>query len=320
MYRSLGYIPSADSTHPQHYMEEVKPTKKNNRAARDKLLWSKSSDTLYDSGGQYQTANNNSRFHPGATSESYQHNYVGNESYHPDYFSLPYNQTATLSRKKPSTPTVPVMSGILSYKLDKIFSRWQQQTFVLTNKSLKCYERSSMSQHNPSLLWKVKLSNIENMDLTTKRGHLTIRLAVHKETHRVLLRSAQDTRVWFNMMMTCYNQSVARTLSKHYRGWGGQSQGQGQVHSVTPSRSEAIQSWLLGRPSIAKVMQSPGDCDYQHHSWVPDTKYKSKKQNKKGGGRQLKVENCKIYKQDSQDSGNSSLSTATQLSCGNVYN
>ena len=47
------------------------------------------------------------------------------------------------------------MSGILSYKLDRIFSRWQQQTFVLTNKSLKCYERSSMAQHNPSLLWKV---------------------------------------------------------------------------------------------------------------------------------------------------------------------
>ena len=111
------------------------------------------------------------------------------------------------------------MSGILSYKLDRIFSRWQQQTFVLTNKSLKCYERSSMSLHNPSLLWKVsfslrcdipihvlcglqvKLSNIENMDLTTKRGHLTIRLAIHKESHRVLLRSAQDTRVWFNMMM-----------------------------------------------------------------------------------------------------------------------
>ena len=102
------------------------------------------------------------------------------------------------------------------------------------------------------------------------------------------------------------------------------------MHSVTPSRSEAIQSWLLGRPSIgdhdisvllftahqtmaiyvlhylyfsknlayifpilhisyltddvaAKVMQSPVDCDYQHHSWVPDTKYKSKKQNKSKG-------------------------------------
>jgi len=161
----------------------------------------------------------------------------------------------------------------------------------------------------------VKLSNIENIDLTTKRGHLTIRLAIHKESHRVLMRSAQDTRVWFNMMMTCCNQSVARTLSKHYRGWDGQG------HSVTPSRSEAIQSWLLGRPSIAKVMQSPpGDCEYPHHSWVPDTKQKStKKQNKKGGGRQLKVDHCKNYKQDSQDSGNSSLSTATQFSCGNVY-
>ena len=31
----------------------------------------------------------------------------------------------------------------------------------------------------------------------------------------------------------------------------------------------------------AKVMQSPVDCEYQHHSWVPDTKQKSnKKQNK----------------------------------------
>ena len=28
MYRSLGYIPSADTGQPQHYMEEVKPTKK----------------------------------------------------------------------------------------------------------------------------------------------------------------------------------------------------------------------------------------------------------------------------------------------------
>ena len=52
----------------------------------------------------------------------------------------------------------------------------------------------------------VKLSNIENMDLTTKRGHLTIRLAIHKESHRVLMRSAQDTRVWFNMMMVSTEQ------------------------------------------------------------------------------------------------------------------
>ena len=56
--------------------------------------------------------------------------------------------------------------------------------------------------------WQVKLSNIENMDLTTKRGHLTIRLAIHKENHRVLLRSAQDTRVWFNMIMVSSNSSL----------------------------------------------------------------------------------------------------------------
>merc|ERR1711992_494741 len=93
------------------------------------------------------------------------------------------------------------------------------------------------------------LSNIENMDLTTKRGHLTIRLAVHKETHRVLLRSAQDTRIWFNMMMTCCNQVVARTLSKHYSG-------QNYHLPVTTARSEAIQSWLLGRPSLGQSSTS----------------------------------------------------------------
>ena len=74
-----------------------------------------------------------------------------------EYLSLPYSQAqGTLSRKK--TPSLPVMSGLLNYKLDRIFSRWQQQTFVLTNKSLKCYERLTFSHHNPSLLWKVHQS------------------------------------------------------------------------------------------------------------------------------------------------------------------
>ena len=34
----------------------------------------------------------------------------------------------------------------------------------------------------------------------------------------------------------------------------------------------------------AKVMQSPGDCEYQHHSWVPDTKHKANKKINKSKG------------------------------------
>lgn len=39
------------------------------------------------------------------------------------------------------------------------------------------------------------------MDLTTKRGHLTIKLQVHGENCKVMLRSGQDTKTWFDMIM-----------------------------------------------------------------------------------------------------------------------
>ena len=39
------------------------------------------------------------------------------------------------------------------------------------------------------------------MDLTTKRGHLTIKLQVHGENCKVMLRSGQETKTWFDMIM-----------------------------------------------------------------------------------------------------------------------
>ena len=45
------------------------------------------------------------------------------------------------------------------------------------------------------------MTDIENMDLTTKRGHLTIKLQVHGENCKVMLRSGQETKTWFDMIM-----------------------------------------------------------------------------------------------------------------------
>ena len=64
----------------------------------------------------------------------------------------------------------------------------------------------------------------------------------------MLLRSGVDTRHWFNMIMTCCNQSVAqetmcaRTAAENY--WDSQP--------PHPTRSESIQRWLLGRPSLGR--------------------------------------------------------------------
>ena len=45
------------------------------------------------------------------------------------------------------------------------------------------------------------------MDLVTRRGQLTIKLLVHGDGAKLLLRGApEDTRHWFNMIMGCCNQ------------------------------------------------------------------------------------------------------------------
>ena len=47
-----------------------------------------------------------------------------------------------------------------------------------------------------TLSMQVQLSSIKKMDLTEKKGYLTIALAVHKEG-KILLRSTLGIREWF---------------------------------------------------------------------------------------------------------------------------
>ena len=81
------------------------------------------------------------------------------------------------------------------------------------------------------------------MDLTTKKGHLTIRLSIHKESHRVLLRSAADTRIWFNMMMVSVVREVSVLISLPSirpavtRVWPGLSVSITEPRSITSSQS-----------------------------------------------------------------------------------
>ena len=89
---------------------------------------------------------------------------------HQDHFSLPYashslsRPSGTLGYPVPAPP--PVMIGVMRYKRDLIFGRWQERTFVLTNKYLKSFDRNHMKiagatslpqqpQAKPQVLWKV---------------------------------------------------------------------------------------------------------------------------------------------------------------------
>ena len=79
-------------------------------------------------------------------------------------YSLPYTgHTGHVTTMKHVRHVPPVMIGTVRYRRDLIFSRWQDRTFVLTQKYLKCFDKMSNNssaptfQHQPpQLLWKVR--------------------------------------------------------------------------------------------------------------------------------------------------------------------
>lgn len=380
MYRSLGYIPAYDNEDVQESQytwnreSSKKRREKVGRSDRDAKLWSKSSDHLDAHHHEKSCSDVWRRYQPGAgaepvarAGESYQQNFQQNYLVKDQYeaptqpYSLPYNSNvsrhATLSRHVAHVP--PVMVGTLRYRRDLIFSRWQERTFVLTEKYLKCFvktntnpnhtQTSLQQREKPQLLWKIKLNKIENMDLTTKKGYLTIKLLVHGDNCKIFLRSGHDTRLWFNMIMTCCNQSVSNGAAApkhaHVGGHGGDNQDWDQYSQPQhyPSRSDTIQRWLLGRPSVHPSNQAQSLPYYQHQHyqdyqdyqygdgpWVQDQHYamisSSNKSNCKNIGQQSRPKTAMssktktgkeksgkaTAKNESQDSGNSSLSSPTQ--------
>ena len=103
---------------------------------------------------------------------------------------------------------------MLWQKKERIFSKWKERFFILTPNHLQGYAKCPISSKDlGSFLFKVvkasknqklcltaslqvQLSSIEKMDLTEKKGYLTISLAVHKEG-KILLRSSLGIREWF---------------------------------------------------------------------------------------------------------------------------
>ena len=85
----------------------------------------------------------------------------------------------------------------------------------MTEKHIKCYDKSPVHPSDHVVLevgetwvketkchsdtFQIQLSSISKMDLTEKKGYLTIALSVHKEG-RILLRSSLGIREWFLMI------------------------------------------------------------------------------------------------------------------------
>ena len=134
-------------------------------------------------------------------------------------FSLPIT-TQEVERRNES---IPLLKGKFWQKKDRIFSRWKERFFILTAKCLDCYEKCPLRNVQAPLFkvcpssfsvqfidLQVKLSSIASMDLTEKKGYLTISLTMHKESN-ILLRSTSGIQELFHVIMVGW--SFCRQIS-----------------------------------------------------------------------------------------------------------
>lgn len=89
--------------------------------------------------------------------------------------------------------------GLLWQQRDKLFSRWKERFFILTADYLHCFKRvTSRITEMGGFLFKLKLADIDEVDLIDKKGYLTVCLTMTKDgSNRIYLRKPEGIRDWF---------------------------------------------------------------------------------------------------------------------------
>lgn len=101
------------------------------------------------------------------------------------------------------THATALRKGLLWQQRDKIFSRWKERFFILTPDYLQCFKKgTSRMTEMGGFIFKLKLAEIEEVELVDKKGYLTVALSFHKEG-RILLRKPEGIREWFQSIKNC---------------------------------------------------------------------------------------------------------------------
>ncbi|XP_040565523.1 uncharacterized protein [Lepeophtheirus salmonis] len=130
--------------------------------------------------------------------------------------------------------------GLLWQQRDKFFSRWKERFFILTKDYLNCFRKgSSKLTEMGGFIFKLKLTDIESVDLLDKRGYLTICINIVKEG-KIYLRRPEGIKEWFHSLQNNIFESKRKK-----RFW------------TRRQLSEGLDSWLVNRGP--KLVGSPCD-------------------------------------------------------------
>ena len=100
--------------------------------------------------------------------------------------------------------------GLLWQQRDKLFSSWKERYFILTQDFLQCFKKeTSRITDMGGFLFKIKLCDVDSIDLLDKKGYLTISLTLVREP-KMFLRKTEGIREWYNCLCNCVKESKAR--------------------------------------------------------------------------------------------------------------
>jgi len=96
-----------------------------------------------------------------------------------------------------------LLKGVMWLQREKVFSRWKERFFVLTKDYLQCFKKStSVITEMGGFVFRVRLCEIEELELIVRRGYLTISLSTPK-TGKLLLRKPDGIRRWYQVIQEC---------------------------------------------------------------------------------------------------------------------
>jgi len=126
--------------------------------------------------------------------------------------------------------------GLLWQQRDKLFSRWKERYFILTKDYFHCFKKAtSRITEMGGFIFKLKLTEVETIELLDKRGYLTICINLLKDG-KIYLRRPEGIREWFAAL-----QNNIYECKRRRKFW--------VKRQVTDSTN--IEHWLLTRQKLS---------------------------------------------------------------------
>jgi len=138
-----------------------------------------------------------------------------------------------------------IRKGVMWVQQEKLFSRWKERFIILTSSYLHIFKKStSRLSDMGTFVNKIRLSEIENLNIEERKGYLTLVLVTARDS-KLLLRKTEGIRDWQRSI----EQQLARERQRHREMQSTNDFWNRKQFSDCQNSSQASQ-WLLVRDNI----------------------------------------------------------------------